>query len=81
MLGRLATFIGEVARPWCLIVASSGAGYATIRLANSALDGRTSLTEAAIYIGAAWAGVAALYAPKAWEETIKAKSADQNRNP
>lgn len=69
--GPLALWIGHVARPFCLIAASSSAAFATVTIPFR--PGMT-LTEGAIYITAAWASVAALYGAKALEERGKAAS-------
>lgn len=69
--GPLAQWIGHIARPFCLIAASGSAAFATVTIPFR--PGMT-LTEGAIYIGAAWGGVAALYGAKALEERGKAAS-------
>lgn len=62
--------IGNLARPYVLIVASTSSGIATIALAIRTV----SLIEAAAFVAANWAGVGALYGAKALEEGRKAKA-------
>lgn len=70
-LQRLAGFLGHLARPWCLYVAGGAAGWTTVTIPYRP---DVSLIEGAAYITAAWAGVAAIYLGKAYEERGKTKS-------
>lgn len=67
---RIVTALGELARPYVLYAAATSAAVATIKLGWS----DAALIEKSAFIGAAWAGVAALYGAKALEERGKAKS-------
>jgi hypothetical protein len=62
------TFIGDLARPFAIIVTSGAAAAATIILAN-----KVSSDAAAIFIGAVLSGVAVLYGAKSWEAAQTAK--------
>jgi hypothetical protein len=64
-------FIGDLARPFAIIVTSYGAAHATIVIAHkvSAFEG------AATFIGAVFLGVGALYGAKAWEVAKTGKQA------
>ena len=68
-LPRLATFVGETARPYVLIVAGSSAATATVQTAiyNANIEG-------AAFVAACWAGVAAIYHSKSREEVAKAEA-------
>lgn len=69
LLERWTSTLGNLARPWVLWSSSTSASFATGYIPFSGV----SLAEGAIYIGAAWAGVAALYTAKSLEEGRKAK--------
>ncbi|SFS42065.1 hypothetical protein [Brevundimonas viscosa] len=69
-LDRLATFIGEIARPSTLHLAGWSSAVATVTIPFRT----ASLSEGAVYIGAAWAGTAALYTAKAWEQSRTRKA-------
>jgi hypothetical protein len=64
-LDRLAWFIGQIARPSTLYAAGISSAIATVTIPFRT----SSLSEGAVYIGAAWAGTAALYGAKAWENS------------
>ena len=66
----LARLMGDAARPYVLIAAGTSAAIATVQTAIYAPN-----LEGAAFIGAVWAGVAALFHSKAWEEQKKAQSA------
>lgn len=71
-LPRIGSFIGLIARPYVLLSSATAASVATVQTAIYAPN-----FEGAAFIAAAWAGVAALYGAKAWEEQKKsAQSAD-----
>lgn len=70
-LERIITAIGNAARPFVLYSSSLSASLATVSIVWMRMD----LIAGAAFIGAAWAGVAALYGAKALEEHGKAKSA------
>ena len=65
----LARLMGDAARPYVLISAGSAAAVATVQTAIYAPN-----AEGALFIAAVWAGVAALFHSKAWEEQKKAQS-------
>lgn len=62
-------FIGDLARPFSIISTSGAAAWATVAIVDKVKD--PSFEGAAIYIGAVFAGLAALYGFKAWE-SVKA---------
>jgi hypothetical protein len=68
---RLAWFIGETARPLAIVVTSIAASVATVLVAMRTEDGN----DAAILMGAIFAGVGVLYGAKAWE-AVKTKQSD-----
>lgn len=63
MPNKVSQFIGDVARPVSIIVASVSGSVATVITSLRVEDG----TDGALLLGAAWAGVAALYGFKAVE--------------
>ena len=70
-LERIKTFIGDLARPFAIIVTSGGAAWATVVVAYRVENGN----DGAILMGAIFAGVGALYIGKAWE-AVKTKQSD-----
>jgi hypothetical protein len=64
-LDKVKSFIGDLARPFSIIVTSSAAAWATVTMAYR-VDG---FEGAALYIAAVYAGLAGLYGFKAWETT------------
>jgi len=68
---RIKAFIGDLARPFAIYVTSGAAAIATVAIAYKNSDG---FSAAAIFIGAVYAGVGALYVGKAWENSQKAKA-------
>jgi hypothetical protein len=62
---RVKAFIGDIARPFAIYVTSGAASVATIMVAFRTDNG----TDAALLIGAVYAGLGALYAARAWENT------------
>lgn len=60
---RLAWFIGEVARPWAIIVSSTGATIASVIVASKVENGN----DGAILIAAVFAGAATFFGFKAVE--------------
>lgn len=67
---RVVAALGNLARPYVLYSASTSSALATVSIVWLGQD----LSAGALFIGAAWGGVAALYAAKAAEERGKAKS-------
>ncbi len=65
-LADAAAFIGEVARPFAIISTSYGAAHATLILAM-----KVNSPEAAVFLGAVFVGVGALYGAKAWEKVTQ----------
>lgn len=57
------SFIGDLARPFAIIVTSAATAAATVIVALKV----DSFDSAAIFIAAVYAGVGALYGAKAWE--------------
>lgn len=68
---QVKSFIGDLARPFAIISTSGAAAAATVLIALRV----TSYAEGAIFIGAVYAGVGALYAAKSWELNTQAKQA------
>lgn len=56
-------FIGDLARPFAIYVGSASAGWATVVIAHKV----NGFAEAALFIGAVYAGLAGLYGFKSWE--------------
>lgn len=69
-LERIKVFIGDLARPFAIISTSFAASWASIVTAYRVSDG----SDAAVLMGAIFAGVGALYLGKAWEVAKVAKS-------
>ena len=67
----IKSFVGDLARPFAIYVTSASAAIATVMVAFRTQDG----TDAAILMGAVFAGVGALYGAKAWEITKTGKQA------
>lgn len=63
-LDRTQGFIGNIARPLAIIMTAASASTATIIIALKNTDG---FSAAAIFIGAVFTGLAALYGAKSWE--------------
>lgn len=70
---QVKAFIGDLARPFAIISSSYAASHATIVIAYKV----SSFSEAAIFIGAVFAGVGALYGAKAWEVARTGKQATE----
>ena len=68
---QVAAFIGGLARPFAIIVTSSAAAVATVIVSTRTENGN----DAAILMGAVYAGVSALYIGKAWENAKAGKQA------
>jgi hypothetical protein len=68
---QVKAFVGDLARPFAVISTSAAAAAATVLIALRV----TSYAEGAIFIGAVYAGVGALYAAKSWELNTQAKQA------
>lgn len=73
-LERYVAAGGDLARPSAIFIAACAAALATVILAIGACFGAVDLIAASAFIGAAWAGVAALYGAKALEEGRKSKA-------
>ena len=63
--------VADLARPFAIIVTSASAAVATVQVALRV----TTFGEAALFIGAVYAGVAALYTAKAWENAKAGRQA------
>lgn len=70
-LERIKAFIGDLARPFAIIVTSLSASIATVIVSTRTENGN----DGAILIGAIFVGVAALYGAKSWEVTKTSKQA------
>lgn len=68
-LDELKHFIGDLARPFAIIATSLSASIATVVIAYKV----DAFEGAAIFIGAVFAGVGALYGAKAWENAKTGK--------
>lgn len=68
---RVKIFIGDLARPFAIYTSSAAASIATVMVAARTENG----TDAAILMGAVYAGVSALYVGKAWENAKAGKQA------
>jgi hypothetical protein len=66
-LDAIKALVGDLARPFAIIVTSLGASATGIIIALRADD--PDLTAASLFVGAIYTGVAALYGAKAWEVT------------
>ena len=64
-LDRVKGFIGDLARPFAIITTSAAASWASVVAAYRVENGN----DAALLMGAVYAGVSALYIGKAWEVT------------
>lgn len=62
-LDRVQAFIGEVARPYAIIVTATGAAASSIIIAIRVDNGN----DGALVLGAVFGGVALYYGAKAWE--------------
>lgn len=68
-LEGIQCFIGEIARPFAIISTSGAAAIAVVTIAQRVMDG----SSGAVFIGAVFVGVGALYGAKAWETSVQAK--------
>lgn len=64
---RLKSFIGDLARPFSIVVTSASAAVTPVIVAVRAAPDRLDLSAASLFVGAIYAGVAGLYWGKAWE--------------
>lgn len=72
-LDQFKSLVGDLARPFSIIASSFAASWATVVVAYRVNDGN----DGALFIGAVFAGVGALYGFKAVETwKTQAKSAD-----
>lgn len=69
-LDRLSWFIGQTARPMAILSTAVSASISAVIVAQKVTDGN----DGAIFIGAVFAGVGALYGFKAWERRKEAQS-------
>ncbi len=69
-LDGLKSFIGDLARPFAIIVTSAATAFAIVQLASQAKD----LSAAAIFVGALFAGLGALSAAKTYENVKQAQA-------
>ena len=70
-IDTVKAFVGDLARPLSIILASSSASIATIIIAFRV----TTFGEGALFIGAVWTGVGLLYSAKALEVASAGKQA------
>ena len=68
---KVKAFVADLARPFAIYVTSASASIATIVIAMriTAMD----FSGAAIFMGAVFSGVGALYGFKAWENNTQAR--------
>lgn len=66
-LGATKRAIADLARPFTQYVTGGAAAIATVEVALKIDPQRLSLSEAAIFLGAVFAGVGALYGAKVYE--------------
>ncbi len=69
-LERLKAFLGDLARPFAIIVTSASAAYAVCTIAYQGKD----FSGGAIFITAVFAGVALLYGAKSYENVKQAQA-------
>jgi hypothetical protein len=73
-LSDLAAFIGEVARPGAILMTAYAAMRATITIALKIVDAeKVSGSDAALFVGAIFAGLGTLYGVKGWEKVVQAR--------
>jgi len=70
-LDQAKAFIGDLARPFAIIVTSGSAAVSGVVIATKV----ESFEGAAIFIGAIYAGVGALFGAKAWENAKTGRQA------
>ena len=70
-LDAAKAFVGDLARPFAIISTSAAASGATIIVAWRV----TTFGEGALFIGAVFAGVGALFGVKGWEKRAETKAA------
>lgn len=68
-------FLADVARPFAIVATSSAVSIATVDIGHAVAKRAGSFAEAAIYVTAIFAGLAALYGAKAWEKSQEGKHA------
>lgn len=71
-LADIAAFVGEMARPFAIIITAGCAGASSIILAL-----KVNSPEAAVFIGAVYLGVGSLYIGKAWEKVTQIRQGSQ----
>lgn len=64
-LDQFKALVGDLARPYSIVITATSVSAATVINAVKGDD----LTGAAVFIAAAYAGLAALYGAKSWELT------------
>lgn len=64
-IDQIKSAIADIARPFAIISTSGAAAWATVDVARRVSGG----SEGALFIGAVFTGLAALYGFKAWENT------------
>ena len=69
LLEQIKAFVGDLARPFAIISTSLAASIATVAIALRV----KTFGEGALYIGAVFAGVGALYGARAWEKVQDGK--------
>lgn len=74
-IGEVKVLIADLARPFAIYATSFSVSWATIDIGHSVAKRAGSFAEAAIYVTAIFAGVAALYGAKAWEKSQEGKHA------
>lgn len=75
---KVKGFVGDLARPFAIYVTSGGAATATVIFAVRVAKDKIDLSSAAIFMGAVFTGVGALYVGKAWENAKIAATPSPN---
>lgn len=70
-MDKAKAFIADLARPFAIYVTSGSASISTVLIAGRMIN--MDFSSAAIFIGAVYSGVGALYGLKAWENNTQAK--------
>lgn len=77
---RIKTTVGDLARPFAIIVSNGAASIAVIKIAWTISEKSSSWEGAAMFVGAAGAYAGALFGAKAWEVTkTSGQAADLER--
>ncbi|HYE46209.1 MAG TPA: hypothetical protein VEA44_10605 [Caulobacter sp.] len=72
-LDQIKAFIGDLARPFAIIISSAGGAWASVVAAYRVDNGN----DGALLLGAIFAGISAIYIGKAWEVAKTGKHSAQ----